>query len=61
MDSTYRGFQIRNDFFRENIGRTLECKRTHFREMRQIYTTWEELVALTASSLCAIEHVTTRD
>lgn len=42
MDSIYKGFQIRNDFFRGNKGRILELKRAHFREMRQIYTTWDE-------------------
>lgn len=42
MDFFYKSFQVRNDFFRGKIGRILESKVTHFREMRQIYTTWEE-------------------
>lgn len=55
MDSTHRGFQIRNEFFRGNIGRALECKRTHVREMRQICTAWKGLEAPTASSVFAAE------
>ena len=54
-DSIYRGFQIRDDFFRGNIGRIWACKTADFREMRQIYTTWEEILALIASTMLAIE------
>lgn len=54
-DSIYRGFQIRDDFFRGNIGRISACKTADFREMRQIYTTWEEILALIASTMLAIE------
>lgn len=51
MNSIYRGFQIRDDFFRRNIGRISACRRAHFREMRQIYTTWEEILALISIKL----------
>lgn len=42
MDPISNDFQIRNDFFTGNIERTVECERTHFREMSQICTTWGE-------------------
>lgn len=65
VDSIYKGFQIRNDFFRGNIGRTLEFKRTHFREMTQIYTTWEEpcgtnSIKLVCSRGSMLPHVATQ-